>query len=139
YRLVGLDIGGDPSLVQLTNLIELREGSSDIIFDRSYLHGNDSGNFRRAVAMNGARQAFVDSYLENFHDTNSDSQAIGGATGPGPYKIVNNFLEAASENILFGGSDPTTPDLVPADIEIRRNLSTKRRSWRDSGVPVKNA
>jgi len=138
YRLVGLDVGGDSSLTQLTNLIELREGSSEIVIDRSYLHGNDSGNFRRAVVLHGAREAVVDSYVENFHDVNSDSQAVGGSLGPGPYKIVNNFLEAASENILFGGSDPTVQNLVPSDIEIRRNLSTKRQSWQGS-VPVKNA
>jgi len=138
YRLVGLDVAGDPSLVQLTNLIELREGSSEIVIDRCYLHGNDSGNFRRAVVLHGARLAVIDSYVENFHDAGSDSQAVGGSLGPGPYKIVNNFLEAASENVMFGGSDPTTVDLVPSDIEIRRNLSTKRQSWRGS-VPVKNA
>ena len=139
YRLIGLDIGGDPSLTQLTNLIELRNGSSDIVIDRSYLHGNDSGNFRRAVVLHGARLAVIESYVDNFHDANSDSQSLGGSLGPGPYKIVDNFLEAASENILFGGSDPTIPNLVPSDIEIRRNLSTKRLSWRTSGVPVKNA
>jgi hypothetical protein len=139
YRLVGLDIGGDPSLVQLTNLVDLREGSSDVVIDRCYLHGNDSGNFRRAVVVNGARLAVIDSYIENFHDTNTDSQAIGGATGPGPYKIVNNFLEAASESIMFGGSDPATQELVPTDIEIRRNLSSRRLAWRDAGTPVKNA
>src|SRR5262249_26892714 len=126
------------SLVQLTNLIELREESSDIVIDRSYLHGNDTGNFRRAVVLHGTRIAVVDSYVENFHDDGSDSQALGGSLGRGPYKIVNNFLEAASENVMFGGSDPPTPDLVPSDIEIRRNLSTKRLSWRNR-LPVKNA
>jgi hypothetical protein len=139
YRLVGLDIGGDPSLVQLTNLVDLETDASDIVIDRCYLHGNDSGNFRRGVVANGARLAVIESYIENFHDANGDSQAIGGWQGPGPFKIVNNFLEAASENILFGGSDPSTTNLVPADIEVRRNFSTKRLSWRSAGVPVKNA
>ena len=109
------------------------------MIDRSYLHGNDAGNYRRGVALNGARLAVVDSYLENFHDANTDSQAIAGWNGPGPFKIVNNFLEAASENILFGGSDPAFVGLVPSDIEVRRNLSTKRLAWRTAGVPVKNA
>jgi hypothetical protein len=40
---------------------------------------------------------------------------------------------------MFGGADPAIPDLVPADIEIRRNLMTKRLSWRTAQVPVKNA
>jgi hypothetical protein len=147
YRLIGLDIAPDTSVQQLSNLVELGNGSetsldelpANIIIDRSYLHGNDSGNFRRGVAMNGMHLAVLDSYVANFHDGNGDSQAIGGWNGGGPFKIVNNYLEAASENVLFGGSDPAIPGLVPSDIEIRRNLSTKRQEWRDARVPVKNA
>jgi hypothetical protein len=147
YRLIGLDIGADQGLSQVTNLVEFGSGSatsvadepSDITIDRCYLHGNDNGNYRRGVALNGARLAIVESHFENFHDVNTDSQAIVGWNGPGPFKIVNNYLEAASENILFGGGDPAVPNLVPSDIEIRRNLSTKRLSWRTSGVSVKNA
>jgi hypothetical protein len=147
YRLIGLDIGVDEGVAQLANLVELGSGKdtkvesepADIVVDRCYLHGNDKGDYRRGVALNGVRMAVVDSYLENFHDVHSDSQAIGGWNGAGPFKIVNNFLEAASENIMFGGSDPAIDGLVPADIEIRRNLSTKRLSWRTAGMAVKNA
>ena len=147
YRLIGLDIGIDPAITQLTNLVELGSDTdtaieavpTEIVIDRCYLHGNDAGNYRRGVALNGARLAVIDSYLENFHDANTDSQAIAGWNGPGPFKIVNNFLEAAGENIMFGGSDPAIAGLVPSDIEVRRNLSTKRLAWRASGVPVKNA
>jgi hypothetical protein len=147
YRLIGLDIGVEEGVAPLSNLVELGSGKdtrveaepSDIVIDRCYLHGNDRGDYRRGVALNGVRMAVVDSYLENFHDARSDSQAIAGWNGAGPFKIVNNFLEAASENIMFGGSDPAVEGLVPADIEIRRNLSTKRLSWKSSGVPAKNA
>jgi len=147
YRLIGLDIGADTRVTQLSNLVELGSDSatsvdtqaSDIVIDRCYLHGNDAGNYRRGVAMNGVRLAVIDSYLENFHDANTDSQAIAGWNGAGPFKIINNFLEAASENIVFGGSDPSIDQLVPSDIEIRGNISTKRLSWRSAGVSVKNA
>jgi len=147
YRLIGLDIGAETTLRQLSNLVALGIGDenavsalpADIVIDRSYLHGNDVGNYRRGVAMNGVRLAVLDSYIANFHDANGDSQAVGGWNGPGPFKIANNYLEAASENIMFGGSDPAVPNLVPSDIEISRNLSTKRLAWKASGVPVKNA
>jgi len=147
YRLIGLDIGADASVHQLTNLVELGDGTdvtvdtepSNIVIDRCYLHGNDVGNFRRGVMMNGARLAVIDSYVSNFHDADTDSQALGGSSGPGPFKIVNNFLEAAGENVMFGGSDPAIADLVPRDIEVRRNLMTKRLSWQAARVPVKNA
>ncbi len=147
YRLIGLDVGATTGVTQLTNLIELGNGSEttlaqqpyDIIIDRSWLHGNDGGNFRRGVLLNGRSLAVIDSRIENFHDANSDSQAVGGSAGAGPFKIVNNYLEAASENILFGGNDPTIAALVPSDIEIARNTSTKRLAWQASKVPVKNA
>ena len=147
YRLTGLDIGADAGVSQMATLVELGSGRdttieaepSDIVVDRCYLHGNDAGDFRRGVALNGVRQAVVDSYLENFHDAHGDSQAIAGWNGPGPFKIVNNMLEAASENIMFGGADPAIDGLVPSDIEIRRNYITKRTSWQSSGVPAKNA
>ncbi len=147
YRLVGLDIGVQPGVSRVTTLVELGSGDDtalstlphDIVIDRSYLHANDSGNFRRGVALNGSRLAIIESHLENFHEDSTDSQAIAGWNGPGPFKIVNNFLEAASENVMFGGADPRIADLVPADIEIRRNLMTKRLSWRDAKIAVKNA
>jgi hypothetical protein len=44
----------------------------------------------------------------------------------GPYKIENNFLEAAGETIIFGGGAATIP---PTDIEIRRNHMFKPLNW----------
>jgi hypothetical protein len=44
----------------------------------------------------------------------------------GPYKIVNNFLEASGENIIFGGGHATS---APADIEIRHNHMFKPLIW----------
>jgi hypothetical protein len=147
YRLLGLDVGPDATLGNVVTLIEFGTASestvdvepSDIIVDRSYVHGKDQGTARRGVALNGRRLAVIDSYFENFRDPDNDAQAIVGWNGPGPFKIVNNFLEASGENIMFGGGDPAVPNLVPSDIEIRRNLVTKRLSWRSDRVAVKNA
>jgi hypothetical protein len=71
YRLIGLDIGVNSGVQQLTNLVELGNGSdvsadtepSDIVIDRCYLHGNDVGDFRRGVMMNGVRIAVIDSHV----------------------------------------------------------------------------
>jgi hypothetical protein len=76
----------------------------------------------------------IDSYLNDFHciavtGTCTDAQTINGGNSflpTGPYKIVNNFLEAAGENILWGGATGST---VPADIEIRRNHIFKPLNW----------
>ena len=44
----------------------------------------------------------------------------------GPYKIADNFLEAAGENILFGGGGAAA---TPADIQISHNHMFKPTTW----------
>jgi hypothetical protein len=102
----------------------------DIIFDRCYVHGDAQKGARRGLALNANSVAIIDSYLSDFKEDGADSQAIAGWNGPGPFLIVNNYLEAAGENVLFGGADPPTRDLVPSDIEIRRNHFSKSLWWR---------
>ena len=51
--------------------------------------------------------------------------------GPGPFRIANNHLEAAGENVMFGGADPLIADLVPADIEIVGNHFAKPLRWKE--------
>jgi hypothetical protein len=51
---------------------------------------------------------------------------------------VNNHIEAAGVNVLFGGADPAIPNLVPGDIEVRRNHFTKALAWRGEKWVVKN-
>jgi len=76
----------------------------------------------------------VDSYLSDFKEQGADTQAIAAWNGDGPFRIASNYLEAAGENIMFGGADPAIPNLVPADIEIVRNHFAKPLRWK-SGHP----
>ncbi len=137
YRFVGLEIRPAPG-VFLYNLVVLglnersmQEFPRHIIFDRCYLHGDPKKGGRRGIAMNSAHTAVVDSYLADFKEVGAEAQAILGWNGPGPFKIVNNYLEGAGENVMFGGaSTPTVADLVPSDIEIRSNHFYKPLSWK---------
>src|SRR5207249_2589790 len=90
----------------------------------------------RGIQLGGSQYvAVVDSFFTDFHCISksgscTDSQAISGGSGSnpmGPYKIVNNFLEAAGENILFGGGPGT---VSPTDIEVRRNHMFRPMSWK---------
>ena len=151
YRFVGLEMRPSEG-VFLYNLIQLGDGEKaidqvphDIVFDRCYLHGDPLRGTRRGIAMNSAATAVIDSYLSDFKEADTDAQAIAGWNGPGPFRIENNYLEAATENVMFGGADPTIRDLVPADIVLRRNHFKKPLSWREqswapgkSGWSVKN-
>jgi hypothetical protein len=136
FRFVGIEIRPQARHF-LYNLVLLganaRTASDlphDIIFDRCYVHGDPQKGTRRGLALNARSVAVINSYLSDFKEAGADSQAIAAWNGPGPFQIVNNYLEAAGENVLFGGADPTIRDLVPSDIEIRRNHFSKSLSWR---------
>src|SRR5262245_42080705 len=111
---------------------------TDLVIDRCYLHGNSSFGQRRGVSLNSADSKVLNSYFKDFKGVNQDTQAIAGWNGPGPFLIENNYLEAAGENIMFGGSDPNIPNLVPSDIVIRRNLISKPTAWITQSWTVKN-
>jgi hypothetical protein len=142
YRLIGLEITRPVDKVPVVALIAPSQDApaDHIIIDRSWIHGTAQDETRRGIALRGTTHvAIVDSYLNDFHctavtGTCTDSSATGGGTGnnaSGPWKIENNFLEAAGENILFGGAPAT---IVPADITIRRNHLYKVPQWQP-GVP----
>jgi hypothetical protein len=105
-----------------------------IIIDRCYLHGDPVIGARRGIAMNARSGAVVDSYIADIKKAGEDAQAISGWNGPGPYKIVDDYLEAAGENMMFGGQDPSIKGLVPSDIEVRGNHFAKKLAWK-SGEP----
>ncbi|HSB80588.1 MAG TPA: hypothetical protein VLM91_17540, partial [Candidatus Methylomirabilis sp.] len=141
YRFVGIEIRPKDGAF-LTNLVQLGGNGRSvdhlphhIIFDRCYIHGDPHVGARRGIAMNSRDTAVVDSYLSDFKEAGADSQAIASWNGPGPFKIQNNFLEAAGENVMFGGADPSVGDLVPSDIEVRGNHFAKPLAWR-AGEPT---
>ncbi|MBZ5559207.1 MAG: hypothetical protein LAO77_18195 [Acidobacteriia bacterium] len=148
YRFVGVEVTTGSGITMSYSLITLGDGSSAqnslaqvpyaLIFDRVYVHGNSTLNLQRAFAFNSASTAVVNSYISEIHYAGSDSQAICGWNGPGPFKIVNDYLEASTENILFGGADPYIANLVPSDIEVRGNWVNKPTSWMGSSWTVKN-
>jgi hypothetical protein len=111
----------------------------DFVFDRVYVHGDPVAGQKRGIALNSGATEIVNSYFEDFKGVGQDTQAICGWNGSGPYLIENNHLEAAGENLLFGGADPSIRDLVPSDITIRRNVFTKPLRWRNERWTVKNA
>jgi len=136
YRLIGLEVTRDANGGNIGALAapDGQVAADHIIFDRLWMHGNANDETTRGVYLSGTTyMAVIDSYLSDFHCAQrgfcSDAQTISGAAGSlpmGPYKIVNNFLEASGENILLGGAAAT---MTPADIEIRRNHLFKPMTW----------
>lgn len=111
---------------------------NNIVFDRCYIHGDPTQGGRRGVEMDGAYVAVIDSYVSGFQETGTDSQALWAYNTTGPLKITDDYLEAASENVLFGGADSKASSLIPSDIEIENNYFFKPLSLVGSDYNVKN-
>lgn len=122
YTIVALGDGGSKQS-------QLSQVPSDLVLDRVYVHGTATSQISRCIGLNSASTSIVDSYIFDCHGKGFDSQAIQGSNGPGPFKIVNNTLAGAGENVMFGGSDPNIPNLIPSDIELRRNYIYTPPSW----------
>jgi cellulose synthase/poly-beta-1,6-N-acetylglucosamine synthase-like glycosyltransferase len=134
YYFLGVEISPTDgtwlnALVELGDDEEAARLPHHIIFDRCYLHGDPKKGTRRGIALNSRHSAVINSYLADFKEVGADSQAIAGWNGPGPFTISNNYLEAAGENVMFGGADPAIPGLVPSDIQVTHNHLAKPLRW----------
>jgi hypothetical protein len=140
YRFTGIEIAVSSSVTDMNALVRLGESevsqnsmssiANNLVLDRTYIHGNPSGHLKRCVMLNSATTAIVDSWLGDCHSNVSDSQAILGWNGPGPYLIQNNHLEAGHEVIMFGGNGTTIQGVSPSDITIRGNHIMRPASWK---------
>jgi hypothetical protein len=137
YRFMGLEITrASGPVVSALAIAPGRATANHLIFDRVWMHGTAQDETTRAINLNGMSYvAVVDSFFTDFHCTAitgscTDAQVLaagGGNLLTGPFKVVNDFLEAAGENILFGGGAAT---MTPADIEIRGNHFFKPMTWK---------
>jgi hypothetical protein len=128
------------------DIIQLGDGGSaqntlakvphDLYMSHLYVHGDALQGQKRCVALNAATVTIRDSYIADCKGVGNDTQAIGGWNGPGPYLIENNYLEAAGENVLFGGSDPAIANLVADGITVRGNLFSRPLAWRNPIIPT---
>lgn len=143
YRFVGVEFG--PTIGGLYNIIQLgstEERSVDelphhIEFDRVYIHGSPSEGQRRGIAANGRFIKITNSWFSDFKREGEESQAIAVWAADGPIEIVNNYLEAAAESILFGGAESRL-GIIPGNAIVRDNWLNKPPEWRGTKWVVKN-
>lgn len=149
YKLIGIEFRTTSASDFAYDLIEL--GSSDaqtqssldkvphhLIFDRCLITAFSMQSLKRGITLNSSETTIQNCYIAGFKSTEQEAQAVGGWNGPGPFHIINNYLEASGENLIFGGARPTIEGLVPSDIEIKNNYLYKQSSWRSQNQVVKN-
>ena len=145
FRFVGIEFAPEPGTTETYVLVRI--GNSDtspttlahhIVFDRCYVHGIPNTNDQRGIEMDGAYVAVVDSYISSFQEINADTQGLLAFNTTGPLQIRNNYIEAAGENVMFGGADSRAATLVPTSIEIRGNHFYKPLSLIPTTYTMKN-
>jgi hypothetical protein len=113
---------------------------ANVTLDRCRILGDPSEGAKRGVGANAAnltiRQCFIADCFGPY--PGNDTQAICAWDTPGPLLIEDNYLEAGSETIMMGGSDPSCEANVPTDITIRGNTITANPIWQQQAVNVKS-
>jgi hypothetical protein len=100
-----------------------------IILDRVYAHGATGCDIIHGVLIQGEWLAVINSHISELHNDFNDCTGIHSWMGKGPLKIVNNHVEALTENVMIGGAQSLWPGVVPGDIEIRYNTIAKDPAW----------
>ena len=134
WRLDGLQF--ESSTTGGGNIIDLQDATA-ITMDRLLIVAGPAGQ-KRAIKANGRQITLTRSHIANIWRAGQDSQAFCAWDGAGPYTVTDNYLEAASENVMFGGANSSSPANVPADIVVTGNHFSKRLEWRGQGKVVKN-
>ena len=137
YKFIGIEFSTTDAQVKINDLVRLGEDRQTslnqvphhIVIERCYIHGFETQEVQRGISLNSAETDISNSYISEVHGKGYDTQAICGWNGPGPYKIINNYLEGAGENVMFGGAAAAIPGLVPTNIEVRNNYFYKPLSW----------
>lgn len=142
YTFQGLEftgVAGDRNVIEIgargeTTVSQL---PYNITFNQVYIHGVN-GFGHRGIFFDVVNGVVTKSYFSEFVEQGRDSNAIGAFNGAGPYLIDDSYFEASGEGIIFGGSDPTIPFLIPSDITITNNTFFKPIAWKQFPGSVKN-
>jgi hypothetical protein len=117
YTLIGLYFKSNPG--GYGNIVSLGTNDCDITFceefasqepdrftiDRCVFVADPITGQKRGVDLGGTNLTVMNSSFYGMAAFGQDSQCIGGVNGHGPWTILNNYCEASTENILFGGDD----------------------------------
>lgn len=136
YRLIGLEITRAAGTGEIGSMASVATNgtANNLILDRVWMHGTAQDETNKGLELIGSSYvSLIDSYVTDIHCISitgscTDAASVGGGTGNpvGPFKIVDNFLEASGENIIFGGAQSAT---TPGDIQISQNHLFKPLTW----------
>ena len=80
---------------------------TDFIFDQCFFQGDVVAGQRTALQPNAKNVTITNNDFRQIAAVGQDSQCIAASNAFGPIDIENNYLECSTENVIFGGSDPS--------------------------------
>jgi hypothetical protein len=143
YRFIAVEFEGTRdgagNIIKLGTTEEKRAEDlpHHIEFDHVYIHGVSHDGQRRGIAANARFVKITNSYFSDLKRKGDESQAVAVWATDGPVEITNNYLEGATQSVLFGGAGSNLK-LVPTDCIVRDNWMNKPVDWRNEGWDVKN-
>lgn len=148
YKFIGVHVKTQSPTVFVYDLVRFGEGRQTqatpesvphhLILDRSWVEGNGEQETQRGVTLNCADCGVINSYTNNIKARGMDTQAVCGWNGTLRAYVLNSYLEATGENVMWGGADPASAQLIPTAIEVRRNTIRKLMAWKGQGYTIKN-
>lgn len=148
YKFIGVEISTRDEGVFVYDLVRFGQGRQTqttldsvphhLVIDRSYIHGTRDQYTQRGVTLNCADCSVINSHISNIKATGMDTQAVCGWNGTLRAQVMNSYLEAAGENVMWGGADPANESMIPTLIEVRRNHIRKPVEWKGKGYTIKN-
>lgn len=116
-----------------------------IIFQHIVMNPPGTTMVRHGMMNDGYKVAILSSWIGNIftrcfpgQGCVTDSNAFYSLNGRGSHVYNNSFIEASSENILYGGDTVTIDGHVPTNIEMRRCYFFKRTAWKPNPTPLYN-
>jgi hypothetical protein len=100
-------------------------------FDRCVFLGDPTAGTHQGITPGMRNSRITDCSMYDCFEVGRDSQAIGGRNGTKVLLIDNCLLEGGAENIMFGGADSASPEMMSQDIIIRRCHVLKQIAWMD--------
>jgi hypothetical protein len=148
YRIVGcnLDAGSYSTYGLFLTIGEITYAalSHHMVLDRCVLSANypatTANTVYHGITMQSAHAAVVDCYSEPIIGMlgTGDVQTLFVGTAPGPTHIENNYISAATEGSIFGGSDSGLEGLCQNNVTYVRNDIWKQSAWYSAPMDIKN-
>lgn len=149
WGIDGLDISTASESVAVYDFVRVGEArytqtqSSQVptggIITHCYIHGWPTQDNQRGIAANGANLTITYNHISEIHLVGNEAQGIAGWNGSKNITYTDNYIEAASQCVMWGGADSASAELIPQNITSKRNYCFKPLSWKEgdpSFVPI---